>query len=99
VFILYNLSAVSVGVCNWGLTLSMVPEKVLSEDDDRIQSPKRCVLNEIRTMDNVQKHNFYSNYCCLYGILLVQTYLEFKHEFPLLHLGSLWRCCRCGFLW
>jgi hypothetical protein len=26
------------------------------EDEDRIQSPKRYVLNKNRTMDNVQKH-------------------------------------------
>jgi hypothetical protein len=29
----------------------------LPEDGDRIQSPKRCVLNKSRTMDNVQKQN------------------------------------------
>jgi hypothetical protein len=28
-----------------------------SEEGDRIQSPKRCVLNKNRTRDNVQKNN------------------------------------------
>jgi hypothetical protein len=31
------------------------------EDGDRIQSPKRCVLNKSRTMDNVQKGNICIN--------------------------------------
>jgi hypothetical protein len=32
-------------------------EYVSPEDGDRIQSPKRYVLNKNRAMDNVQKHN------------------------------------------
>jgi hypothetical protein len=44
-------------------------EEVLPEGGDRIQSPKRCVLkykedgvlDKNRTMDNVQKHNIFSN--------------------------------------
>jgi hypothetical protein len=32
-------------------------ESVPPEEGDRIQSPKRCVLNKNRTTDNVQKHN------------------------------------------
>jgi hypothetical protein len=32
-------------------------ELILPEDGDKIQYPKRCSLNENRTMDNVQKHN------------------------------------------
>jgi Zn-finger protein len=43
--------------------------RLLPEDGDRIQSPKRCVLKNKedgvsdikRTMDNVQKHNIYTN--------------------------------------
>jgi hypothetical protein len=31
--------------------------RVLPEDGDRIQSPKRFVLNKNRNTDNVQKHN------------------------------------------
>jgi hypothetical protein len=49
-------------------------------------------------MDNTHKHNFCSNFCCLLEFFLLQTYLEFKHEFLLPDWGSLWRC-RCGFLW
>jgi hypothetical protein len=32
-----------------------------SEEGDRIQSPKRCVLNKNMTMYNVQKHNICIN--------------------------------------
>jgi hypothetical protein len=32
-------------------------EYVPPEDGDRIQSPKHCVLNKNRTVDNIQKHN------------------------------------------
>jgi hypothetical protein len=31
--------------------------RFLPEGGDRIQSPKRCVLNKNRTMNNVQKHS------------------------------------------
>jgi hypothetical protein len=34
---------------------------LLAEDGDKIQSPKYCVLNKSRMMDNVQKHNNYIN--------------------------------------
>jgi hypothetical protein len=33
--------------------------QVPPEAGDRIKSPKRCVLNKNRTMDNVQEHNNY----------------------------------------
>jgi hypothetical protein len=44
-------------------------ESVLPENEDRIPSPKRCVLkykqdgvlDENRTMDNVQKENIYTH--------------------------------------
>jgi hypothetical protein len=35
--------------------------RVLPEDGDRIQSPKRCVLNKNRTTDNVKNRNDYVN--------------------------------------
>jgi hypothetical protein len=45
------------------VTLSTGPpaEQVLPGDGERIQSPKRCVLNENRTMDNAQKYNICIN--------------------------------------
>jgi hypothetical protein len=54
---------------------------VLPEDGDRIRSPKRCVLknnqdgvlDQDKTMDNVQEHNICYNYMVLkhyFGVLL-----------------------------
>jgi hypothetical protein len=37
------------------------PEQIPPEVGDKIQSPKCCVLNKKRTMDNVQKHNICIN--------------------------------------
>jgi hypothetical protein len=39
--------------------MNNVSETGLPDEGDRIQSPKRCVLNKKRTIDNVQKHNYY----------------------------------------
>jgi hypothetical protein len=40
-------------------------EQVTPEDgEERIQSPKRCVLNKSRTMDSAQKHNNWINILC-----------------------------------
>jgi hypothetical protein len=53
------------------------PYQVLPEDGDKIQSPKRCVLNKNRTMANVQKHNVWKQ--------SVQT--------DLIHLFASWAAC------
>jgi hypothetical protein len=45
----------------WTLSIVQVDwaqlSRLLPEDGDRIQSPKRCFLNKNWTMDNVQKTN------------------------------------------
>jgi hypothetical protein len=41
-------------------------EKISPEDGDRIQSPKSCLLNKNRTMDNVQKYNI-----CIHNVAIV----------------------------
>jgi hypothetical protein len=56
VFGLYTLFGAGTSVRRYGLALSIGPNRVLPEDENRIQSPKRRVLNKNRTMD-VLKHN------------------------------------------
>jgi hypothetical protein len=45
-------------ILSWAQSIHIVliSGRFLPEDGDRMQSPKRCVLNKNRTIDNVQKH-------------------------------------------
>jgi hypothetical protein len=49
-------------------------ESVLPEDGDKIQSPKRCVLNKTGRLIKIQKHNIYINYTDL-DLLVVARFM------------------------